>query len=157
MSNVSDATKKLFDETAKCIVLGFTGRTGSGCSTAAKVLSLPKQKIPIPYKSNIYKYRDEARKYQIIQTYIKTNWKPFTRIQITSIITSKLLERKYSEFVELMASISEDFNHDDITQILGDQFNTKYDEAHDIINSETKNSDIYIIYILKNYLKLINI
>jgi len=55
MSDVSEALNRVFKETSEFIVLGLTGRTGSGCSTAATILASPDANLP--EVSNIYSSR----------------------------------------------------------------------------------------------------
>jgi len=67
--DVADALNRLYKETSNFLVIGLTGRTGSGCSTAAKILS---SKHPdLPELSKIYDTDNDRRKYRIVRNYIK--------------------------------------------------------------------------------------
>ena len=63
------AIQKLYDNRQKFILIGLTGRTGSGCTSAAKILSSKFQdiKLPQPYSCQT----NEDRKYKIIYKFSK--------------------------------------------------------------------------------------
>lgn len=70
------------------IVIGLTGRTGSGCSTVAKVLSKPNF---ADLKSEYKGFRNgeidnDVRKIRIIHNYMKEHWCPFTIIKASDVI-----------------------------------------------------------------------
>ncbi|MDF7821169.1 hypothetical protein P1X15_26335 [Runella sp. MFBS21] len=75
----------------KFLIIGLTGRLGSGCSTVATMLchksfddcNFPKP-ITTEFKSN------EERKYRIVYNYLEKNWKQFTLIRASDIITMTL-------------------------------------------------------------------
>jgi adenylylsulfate kinase-like enzyme len=71
VTDVSNALKRLYQETSEFVVLGLTGRTGSGCSTVAKILE---DKSPhFPDSSKIYDSDNDRRKYKIIRKFIAEN------------------------------------------------------------------------------------
>lgn len=103
MNDASKALDRVFQETSDFIIIGLTGRTGSGCSTAADLLS---REVPlIPDVSSIYSSENDFRKYKIISKYIKENWKPFVAIQMRDIITGIILEQNFDSFCELVAEV----------------------------------------------------
>lgn len=130
MSDVSSATKRLFQETAKFVVIGLTGRTGSGCSTAAQILA--EESPPIPETSRLYENPNDQRKYRIVRKYIKSNWKPFICIQVRTIITGVILELDFSEFTELVAAVLNK-PHDSIRSSLR-SFEDTYARAHRVVH-----------------------
>lgn len=88
---------KLFNQRDSFIVIGLTGRTGSGCSTAAKILasefsSISLPPITCPMKDN------EGRKYGIIREWATKHWQPFTVINVSSIIFAHLCMVSEGEF-----------------------------------------------------------
>jgi deoxycytidylate deaminase len=103
MQDILKATNMLFQETGKYIIIGLTGRTGSGCTTSAKILS--NQELYIPEKSNIYNSDNEKRKYKIVSGFIRENWSPFYCVQIRAIITELILRLSYDGFVDLVANV----------------------------------------------------
>lgn len=70
------------------MVIGLTGRTGSGCSTVAKVLS--KENFA-DIKSEYKEFRNgeidnDVRKNRIVYNYMKMHWRPFTIIKASDVI-----------------------------------------------------------------------
>ncbi len=131
MSNESSALERVYAESSEFIILGLTGRTGSGCSTAAKILA--KNEIHLPEESNIYKSKNDKRKYKIVRSYIKENWMPFISIQMRVVITGILLELSFDKLTKLVASVlNKDISI--ITEELS-PFKEKYNEAHnEVVN-----------------------
>lgn len=99
--NYSKSIQNAFQQRQSLIILGLTGRTGSGCSTTSKILSsknFSDLSIRTP-KSRDYLSRDE-RKYEIVYKYMQTEgkWSPFTIIEGSSIIFSFILEAGFEPF-----------------------------------------------------------
>ncbi|PIF63221.1 deoxycytidylate deaminase [Flavobacterium sp. 11] len=72
-------------------IIGLTGRTGSGCSELAEILSTDFDKI-----SNIRKAEDLdesvfQKKYQIVQKYTQKNWKNYKVIEYKKVLLLLLL------------------------------------------------------------------
>ena len=68
------AVKKVYEELNDCIILGLTGRTGSGCTTASKILETPSFDELHLSTPKTYDFKNiEERKYQIIHRFIKHN------------------------------------------------------------------------------------
>ena len=99
LSKTQEAINKIYDERKDFIVIGLTGRTGSGCSTVAKILSTEKfteldLKSP---KSHDFKNSEEI-KYSIIHSYASAgNWNGFEVISMSDIIVSYIIENGYEE------------------------------------------------------------
>lgn len=126
LDNTSDALKRVYKESSDFIILGLTGRTGSGCSTAAKILS--EDQICLPEKSKIYETANDHRKYKIVRSYISENWKPFKIIQIRVIITGVLLELDFHDFEKLVFEVLQK-DKSIIKERLA-SYQTRYEEAH---------------------------
>ncbi|MGB1951989.1 MAG: hypothetical protein ACPHQ9_14540, partial [Marinobacter sp.] len=101
---VSEALDVVFKESNDFIVIGLTGRTGSGCSTTADLLA--KTKLPLPGTGESHFHGNEARKYKIIKSFLEKRWQPFEWLQVGSIITRFILSLNFSEFVSLVARIT---------------------------------------------------
>lgn len=101
MNEVQSALERVFQETSDFIIIGLTGRTGSGCTTAANLLS--KENPFFPERSGIYSSKNDAIKYRIVNNFIKSNWKPFVVIQIRDIITGIILENDFNNFCSLIS------------------------------------------------------
>ncbi len=107
INSYNEAVKNVYQELDNCIIIGLTGRTGSGCSTTAKILQTKKfddLTLPTP-KTHDFIDIDE-RKYQIVHRFIKNNWHPFTIIEVSSIILSFVLEKSWDEFYEFLDSLT---------------------------------------------------
>ena len=102
MVKSQQAISSVFKETSDFILVGLTGRTGSGCSTTAELLS-SSDKMDLPGKSEIYKSDSDQRKYGIISRHIHKNWTPFTTIEVTTIITAFILEMDFHELVDFVS------------------------------------------------------
>jgi deoxycytidylate deaminase len=154
--SISTAIDRVFDETSDFIVVGLTGRTGSGCSTAAQLLSMDTLSLPDVIHSHFRE--NEARKYRIVKNYVEKKWQKFEWLQVRSIITRYLLELNFSSFVSLCCSCM-DLELDDTKRKLN-FFKDDYDEAHKKIANfltlpeetiellEEKKSIAYEIYFL---------
>lgn len=103
----NDAVKTVYGELDNCIILGLTGRTGSGCTTTSKILETKRfQDLTLPTPKS-YDYKDvEERKYQIVYRFIKNNWSPFTTIEVSSIILSFVLEKNKDEFIKFIENLT---------------------------------------------------
>ncbi len=105
------AVKKVYEELNDCIILGLTGRTGSGCTTASKILETPSFDELHLSTPKTYDFKNiEERKYQIIHRFIKHNWYAFSTIEVSSIILSFVLEKKSSEFVAFLENLTGEEN-----------------------------------------------
>ena len=101
-----EVVKQIYKLRQNFILIGLTGRTGSGCSTVAKVLGTENVQ---DLKSN---YRDfnegdidnNTRKDRIVHDYIKENWYPFTTISASDIIFFYALLEDFDGFVQAICN-----------------------------------------------------
>jgi deoxycytidylate deaminase len=93
---------EIFKQIDDNIIIGLTGRTGSGCTTLSKLIS-SELMLDDAAPSKIIN-KNERRKYRIIKDYIKENWSPFSRIQLSNIITSYIFDYTGDFFSGLPAS-----------------------------------------------------
>lgn len=120
-----EAVKNVYSELNDCIILGLTGRTGSGCSTASNILrteNFAGLTLPTP-KTFDFKNAEE-RKYQIIHKFMKSNWCPFTVIEVSSVILSFVLEKEKDEFIQFVENLKSE----------GDMYNFRIGGKKDLIN-----------------------
>jgi deoxycytidylate deaminase len=101
---LKSAVAKIYGDEDDFILLGLTGRTGSGCSTAAKLLQSPKGQIKHSLFDGNAPETNEQRKERIVFRHFSATWTPFLLIQVRSIITTFLLD-------EDVAKVSEQFSH----------------------------------------------
>lgn len=144
MNKTSNSINSIFKEHEKFIILGLTGRTGSGCSTLAKVLNTEKfedlaLKTPQP---NNFEHNYE-RKYRIIYKYAEKHWnKGFHIISMSDIITSFVFEKNLEDINAYIKSLKNVGVNTETIDKLIEQFETIY-QNHKIITSE-KMTSIFI-------------
>lgn len=96
------------------VIIGVTGRTGSGCTTAAKFLSNDKCYLESSSFSDLP--QKDQQELNIIKSFLGKHWNKFYHIQFRDIISTFILESKYAEAKEyLKGEFSIDF--DDFEEI----------------------------------------
>lgn len=120
-SPTRQACEAVFQERRKFIVIGLTGRTGSGCSTTAELLSKSNFEeffAPDPHSSSTFE-SDKHRKYNICFNYLKKNWESFYHIKLSNIISNFILEESLENFknylikeIDINFKLSENFDNE---------------------------------------------
>lgn len=91
--HVALGLKALFAHRGQFVVLGLTGRTGSGCTTAANLLTKTFGDLRLePVASPLVTV--EQRKHRVIAEFAEKNWQPFLEVSVTLIIVTFVLEAK---------------------------------------------------------------
>ena len=101
---LKSAIAKIYGDEDDFILLGLTGRTGSGCSTAARILQSTKAQIKHSLFDGNAPDTNEQRKERIVSRHFFATWTPFLLIQVRSIITTFLLDEDVNQ-------ASEHFSH----------------------------------------------
>ena len=88
---IAQGLKGLFAHRGQFIILGLTGRTGSGCTTAASLLTksfddLRLEPVAFPLTTA------EQRKHRVIHEFAEKNWHPFMEVSVTLTIVTFVLE-----------------------------------------------------------------
>ncbi|WP_202710313.1 dCMP deaminase [Sporosalibacterium faouarense] len=97
MSCSSDAVNTIFEERSDFIVIGLTGRTGSGCTTVSKILSQNNfNKLALKTPKDCDFTENEQRKYRLVYNYAKCNWTPFRVIEMSTVLASFVFQEGYS-------------------------------------------------------------
>ncbi|MGX8795257.1 hypothetical protein ACR6HW_04030 [Fusibacter sp. JL298sf-3] len=134
--DIQKATKMLFDERENFIIIGLTGRTGSGCSTVASLLGNSFAELSSPKPKEAQFENNEERKYKIVYEYAKSHWSEFTVIKMKSIITSFIVRNEYDEFVSFFNNIEVDgtkiINMQGLLKEVESKIKEKYEEVCDI-------------------------
>ncbi|WP_019989819.1 hypothetical protein [Rudanella lutea] len=95
---------KLYNLRKDFLVIGLTGRLGSGCTEVAKLLrSQTFSACNFPQPINRDFTNNEARKYRIVYNFMQSNWDPFTLIRASDIITAILLENELDAVISYLA------------------------------------------------------
>lgn len=104
MKNCNEAIERMYEYRSKIIVLGLTGMTGSGCTTAAKILAKKRFEDLDLKPPKTYDYLDsEERKQELIYNYMQQGyWKPFYVIEGSAIILSFVFEQGYDNLLEFL-------------------------------------------------------
>lgn len=98
---IAEGLKGLFERRGQFIVLGLTGRTGSGCSTAANLLTKTFGELRLePIASPLATV--EQRKHRVIHEFVEKNWQPFVEVSVTLTIVTFVIEAEASALEAFM-------------------------------------------------------
>lgn len=156
-NTLGKAVEKLFDERKEFIILGLTGRTGSGCTTIANLINKEFKELFLSKPDNIKIQSNEDRRYRIIYNYCKENWNQFEIIEMRNIITSFILEEDFNSFIKHVGKMQEIINLEIIIESLNkNEFKNKYEKMniernrikHKIEENQEnlKDEDVYKFY-----------
>lgn len=84
---ISEALNEIYGKEDNFIIIGLTGKTGSGCTTAAKILASNKDEISHSLYQGNTPTKNEQRKEKIIYNYFRENWDEFYIISASAVIT----------------------------------------------------------------------
>ncbi|MBF6028544.1 hypothetical protein ICY20_12445 [Pseudomonas sp. P115] len=105
MQETSAAINSVYEDAKDFLIIGLTGRTGSGCTTAAQKLCKAEFDVPVDGYEGLS--RNELKKHQIIKKYLDgSGWTPFYKIEASSLITYQLLQLSVSDFVAYFTSLT---------------------------------------------------
>lgn len=103
---LKSAISRVYGDDDNFIVIGLTGRTGSGCSTTAKILQSTSKTIRHSLFSGENPTSNEQRKQRILLRHFDATWTPFLLIQVRALITTFLLDAEIEvaikEFEQLL-------------------------------------------------------
>lgn len=91
-----------YAERTDLIVFALTGRTGSGCSTAAGLLCKTFDDITL---SDEELDEPEQRKFAITKDFVRKQWIPFTTITVSSVIYSFVLEEDWEGVEKILLEL----------------------------------------------------
>lgn len=89
-----NVASSLFDSMKSFVVLGLCGRTGSGCTEAANILSKDFSDLNLPPPSAAPGGSVQDAEKLILYNYAEKNWVPFYQIKTSSLMTGYLLEEQ---------------------------------------------------------------
>ena len=119
MSNphVAIGLKNLFQRRADFVVIGLTGRTGSGCSTAANLLS---QEFDLLQTTEVAQLppNPEQRKFRIARDYAASHWRPFFNISVSNVILSFLLDTDETQLTQFLEKSEHKLKSEKISQLI---------------------------------------
>lgn len=115
---VADGIRNVFDNHKSSIVIGLTGRTGSGCTTAAKILETESfEKLNLP-SLRVPPECHEDRKDRIIYSWTKEHWNSFKYLSVTTLILSIAISEGCEKLDNLIRSIDKYFDTKDLLKYL---------------------------------------
>lgn len=98
---IAAALNEIFNRRGQFIVLGLTGRTGSGCTTAAELLRTPFSNLRLDAVASPLRTM-EQRKHRLIVEYAEKNWHPFLEVSVTVVIVTFIFEANLDELEKAM-------------------------------------------------------
>lgn len=99
---IDSAIKMIYEGENDHIVIGLTGRTGSGCSTVAKILQCKLEDLHHSLHKADNPTNNDERKQKIIYRHLVRTWQPFQLIQVRSIISLLLVENDVDLSIEFI-------------------------------------------------------
>jgi dCMP deaminase len=97
------AAEEVYKNRNRFIIIGVTGRSGSGCSTVADILTCKFEELLIPPSCLSSSATDHDRKKFILRNFAQRNWKPFFKIKMSDIITSYVFQCEYDKIARYIA------------------------------------------------------
>ncbi|UST82801.1 hypothetical protein [Pseudomonas siliginis] len=99
-----EAISGVYSEATNFLIIGLTGRTGSGCSTAASKLGGASFEFPTEGYEGLTE--NELKKHKIIHKYLQGNeWAPFYKIEVRALITYHLLLLERQAFMSYLEGV----------------------------------------------------
>ncbi|MBO9616016.1 MAG: hypothetical protein J7619_25205 [Dyadobacter sp.] len=106
---MKEGIEKIYSNRRDFLVIGLTGRTGSGCTTAASILAQSPAMFSFPDVDSFeYSNSNDRRKTNIVLKFVRENRFPFYRIQVKDIITAFILEHDFESFISYVATLISD-------------------------------------------------
>lgn len=96
------AIQEIYKNRQSFIVVGLTGKIGSGCTTAADFLSSDISGHSLSDIKLSCDSKDTDRKEFIVQNFYKTRWEKFTKITVSDVMTHVLMKSNFNEIKNLL-------------------------------------------------------
>jgi deoxycytidylate deaminase/dephospho-CoA kinase len=141
-SYLESAINELYSEGDDFIVLGLTGRTGSGCSTVASILTSDKNNIKHSLYSGNTPSNNEERKQRIILKHFTNKWEKFTLLQVRSLITLLMAQSKIPGNIDAIKKLHKinDNHYNELLRNLS-TIKEKYNKAVEATSSDSATND----------------
>lgn len=137
-----NAINKIYEHRQDFMLVGLTGRIGAGCTTSADFLSKDITEHNLPPICVTDSSSDSDRKRNIVRKFYNVNWKPFTKIIASDIITSFLLEQSFDDVQKFLTTAKLEL----LDSAFQDEYTEYYDEISkiDLTDSTSKNTFDFI-------------
>jgi deoxycytidylate deaminase len=127
--------KQIYKLRRDFILIGLTGRTGSGCSSVAKILSTKDfNSLKTEFREiNTEPWDNDSRKNRIVHNYMQKHWHAFTVIQASDIIFYYALQLNFKDFIEEFSSFSPKYADKEDAEIynaIKNNLEKDYEELH---------------------------
>ncbi|RJG17372.1 deoxycytidylate deaminase [Alcanivorax profundi] len=102
---------EIFLARKKFMIVGLTGRTGSGCTTAAKIFEEKKGRQYFPGLADVategapFFEGLDSRRYQILRDYAEKNWSGFISIKVSDLISAYIMRMSKSKVVDFIYGV----------------------------------------------------
>ncbi|MFZ8649152.1 hypothetical protein ACO1Y2_27045, partial [Klebsiella quasipneumoniae subsp. similipneumoniae] len=112
---------ELFLENGQFILVGLTGRTGSGCTTAASILESNETVFPDVDKLTDFYSGLDLQRYKIVKDFTESHWEAFYSIKVSDLLSVYLLAMSHDELVQfIISSTTDSIDKDKLNKILHD-------------------------------------
>jgi len=143
---MSELIDNLYKLRRNFILIGLTGRTGSGCSSTARILATQNlDNLPSNYRETRVCSDVERRKNRIVNRFLRheDNWSPFTIITASDIIFYFALREEFDAFKKSFIEAGKPYKNKN-TETAEEQFKTRTAQIEDAI--ETVRADFNNIH-----------
>lgn len=140
---MKDLLDQVYKQRNDYIIIGLTGKTGSGCTSVSNILSTDRDKLNFPDTTYAENVDDDLRKREIITKHFKNNWFPFTQIAVRDVITTFILEHSFNDLKEFLVDKPNVVKHIKNIEKQYDLFKASNDTYLSNISTKTNYEDVY--------------
>lgn len=125
MKKNREMISSLFMERGRFVIIGLTGRTGSGCTTTANILESKNPEFPelssINYKGKPFYDGLDGKRYKILNNYTLKNIDQFFSIKVSDLISAYLLCMSKEDISKFISSTLQNaFSENDLDNLLSE-------------------------------------
>jgi len=137
-SYLKSAIGTIYGKDDDFILLGLTGRTGSGCSTVAKILQTKKEEIKHSLFFGDNPKNNEDRIQKIIRKHFESTWETFQLIQVRSVLTLLLVEPGVGKAIDFIRDLRLPIDNSQLIQVKNhfELINKLKDESYGITREQ---------------------
>lgn len=121
-SKSNQMISNIFHERGQFVIVGLTGRTGSGCTTAANILESTNPEFPalanFEYQGTPFYQGLDARRYSVLSKYASEKFQSFISIKVSDLISSYLLLLSPDEMIEFALDQDSRINRDHLERVI---------------------------------------
>lgn len=126
-NNIVDSIYKLRQS---FLIIGLTGRTGSGCSTIAQLLRGKFADLYAPSPCDyVATHPNEKRKYLIVYNFLQKQWKSFEVISASDMLFFFILLEGYDNFIDAISTSEKDSSRNGGKLVLEAELKDKFEKA----------------------------